>query len=120
MENKASKEAVSAALTAVKVQYDSAMAASSKAIDKADAATEKRFDSVNEFRKTLSDQATNFLGRLEYEANHNALTDRISALTSRFDTWEGKAKGMGEGWGILVAAGGLAVGILIAVASYIR
>lgn len=111
---------LSSEISAMKDSVASALVSSEKALIKAETATEKRFDSVNEFRQTLSDQATHLLSRAEYTANHKNLEDKISTLQSRMDTWEGKSKGIGEGWGVIVAAGGLATGILIAVASYIR
>ena len=49
-----------------------------------------------------------------------ATDEKIDDLRTRLTMGEGKSKGMGESWGVIVAAGGLATGILIAVASYIR
>lgn len=49
-----------------------------------------------------------------------ASDEKIDDLKTRVTMFEGKTKGIGESWGIIVAAGGLATGILIAVASYIR
>src|SRR6185369_3165104 len=69
-ESRASKEAVAAALEAVKEQSNAAMQAAAKAIDKAELATERRFEGVNEFRQTLSDQARTFMNREEYAIGH--------------------------------------------------
>jgi hypothetical protein len=98
-ESRASKEAVSAALAAVKEQSQAAMTAAEKAINKAENATEKRFDSVNEFRQTLSDQATNFLGRNEYAANHKSLEEKIAAIDKRITSDEASLKGRTAGVG---------------------
>ena len=49
-----------------------------------------------------------------------ATDEKIDDLKTRLTLGEGQKRGMGESWGIIVAAGGLATGILIAVASYIR
>ena len=49
-----------------------------------------------------------------------ATDEKIDDLKTRMTLGEGTKRGMGESWGIIVAAGGLATGILIAVASYIR
>ena len=57
-----------------------AMSAAEKAVDKAEKATEKRFDSVNEFRKTLSDQAALFLQRGEYMAASKALVEKVEKM----------------------------------------
>ena len=42
-----------------------ALAAAEKAVIKAETAAERRFASVNEFRQTLTDQATTFIPRNE-------------------------------------------------------
>lgn len=80
-----------------------ALTSAEKAVTKAEAATEKRFDSVNEFRKTLSDQASSFVTRVEYDT-----------LKERIDRSEGKSLGLSAGWGYLVGI----VGIVIAVAAF--
>lgn len=49
-----------------------------------------------------------------------ATDEKIDDLKTRLTLGEGTRKGIGEGWGIIVAAGGLATGILIAVAAYIK
>lgn len=54
-----------------------ALSSAEKAVTKAENAMEKRFDGVNEFRETLSDQAAAFLTRVEYNAAHQALIDKI-------------------------------------------
>jgi hypothetical protein len=66
--------------TAMDEKTSLALTSSKEAVAKAEAATEKRFDSVNEFRKTLSDQATNFLPRPEYVSNHQSLLDKIDGI----------------------------------------
>lgn len=57
-----------------------ALDASEKAVTKAEIATEKRFEGVNEFRATLSDQATNLMPRKEAEAKIDALNEKIEEL----------------------------------------
>ena len=49
-----------------------------------------------------------------------ATDEKIDDLKTRLTLGEGTKRGMGESWGVVVAAGGLATGILIAVASYLR
>jgi hypothetical protein len=61
---------------------DAALAAAEKAVTKAEVATEKRFDSVNEFRKTLSDQASSFMQRGEFVAQYKSLEEKV-AIYSR-------------------------------------
>jgi hypothetical protein len=92
----AAQEAVQAALTSAK-----------EAVTKAEIASEKRFEGVNEFRKTLSDQAGTFLSRTEYNSAQSALGQQIDAnaerlgalelrLTSRLDRGEGADTGVKE------------------------
>jgi hypothetical protein len=57
------------------------------AIDKALAAQEHRFEGVNEFRKTLSDQAATFVSRETLEARVTALAARLDALEQRSATF---------------------------------
>jgi hypothetical protein len=85
-----------------------ALAAAKEAVLKAEEASNKRFESVNEFRAQLGDQASTFLGRNEYLAAHQSLTDKVDTsiktlterigslelrLTSRLDTTAGHDSG---------------------------
>jgi hypothetical protein len=81
-----------------------ALASAEKAVAKAETANERRFEGVNEFRTALSDQTATFIPRAEYDAAHDALTDRVNAnadrvaalelrITSRLDLGEGTDKG---------------------------
>jgi hypothetical protein len=92
-----------------------ALATSKEAVVKAESATEKRFDSVNEFRQTLSDQATNFLSRNEYFASHKALEDKVSALADRLSTDESVAKGRVAGVG---SVGTLVLGAFVIISAF--
>lgn len=83
-----------------------------EAVLKAEVANDKRFESVNEFRAQLSDQTNSFLSRLEYNAQHKALEDRVTALTDRINVSEGKSNGINAGWGYLVGAVGLAAAVI--------
>lgn len=77
-----SDKAVNAALTSAK-----------EAVTKAEAAAEKRFEGVNEFRRTLSDQAALFLPRTEYHQAHVNLEDRVQDITDRLNRSEGTGFG---------------------------
>ena len=81
-----------------------ALASAEKAVTKAETSAERRFEAVNEFRKTLSDQASTFIPRGEYDAANAAVADRVNAnadrvaalelrLTSRLDRGEGSEAG---------------------------
>lgn len=73
-----------------------------QAILKAETATERRFEGVNEFRQTLSDQASRFITRGEFEAQ-NQLSQ---SNTDRLNRTEGRGAGLGQGWGYLIGATG--------------
>lgn len=97
---------------------EAALAAAEKAVAKAEVATEKRFDSVNEFRQTLSDQATQFVTRTEYGLSMGAMNERLSDVKTRLDKQEGKGVGLNAGWLYLTGAViivGTIIGAVIAV-----
>lgn len=60
-----------------------ALASAEKNADEVKAASDKRFDSVNEFRKALADQTAEFLTRVEYDAAHVALVERVGIIVDR-------------------------------------
>jgi hypothetical protein len=71
-----------------------ALDAAEKAVLKAEQASEKRFEGVNEFRQTLTDQATTFITRKEVEAllmGVNATLGRLDTGASRMDARAGTA-----------------------------
>jgi hypothetical protein len=95
-----------------------ALAAADKAISKSEQATEKRFESVNEFRKTLSDQAANFISRREFEVLREAQAQRTLEFSARLDKAEGRSSGLDAAWVYLVGAFGIIaalVGVAIAI-----
>jgi small-conductance mechanosensitive channel len=70
-----------------------ALLAAKEAVLKAEVATEKRFESVNEFRGQLADQTSNLMPRAEYNAKHQALEDKLVAITDRINKSEGATQG---------------------------
>lgn len=97
-----------------------ALASTEKAIDKAERAQQLRNEVSNEFRETLSDQATRLITRDEAEkqiaavraelkAELRGLKEASEAERSRSDKTEGK----GVGQTATVAAIVMAVGIVI-------
>lgn len=66
--------------TAMDEKTSLALAGSEKAVSKAETATEKRFDAVNEFRGTLSDQATNLLPRAEASAKFQSYDEKLEDM----------------------------------------
>lgn len=93
---------------------DAALLAVKEAVRKAEIANERRFESVNEFRQTLSDQATSFVSRAEFDAVRIAADARLREVTTRMDKAEGKSGGYSSIYGWAIAAVGLIVTIIIA------
>lgn len=54
------------------------------------------------------------------EVSSRLQESRMDRMDLKITTIESKAAGRGESWSFVVGAGGLATGILIAVASYMR
>lgn len=95
-------EALSAAFQAAKEAVASALASADRAVSKAEAAAEKRFEAVNEFRATLSDQATKFASRTEVDQATGNLLDKIDGPTGIARRLEE----MGRRLDVFVARGG--------------
>lgn len=87
--------ALAAALLTAKEAVAAALSAAKEAVDKAEVAANKRFESVNEFREQLSDQASTFLSRELYEAQHGDLIKQVQRLNARMDTEAGRMAGSG-------------------------
>lgn len=93
--------------TALSERMDAETRAAKEATEKVERATEKRFESVNEFRKTLADQASTF-----------ASAEKVNDLVSRFDRLEGRSSGLDAGWAKLISVAVLAsllVGMVAAI-----
>lgn len=60
-----------------------ALAAAKEAVIKAELSADKRFEGVNEFRATLSDQASTFMPRGEAHAMMQRLDDKIDSESTR-------------------------------------
>lgn len=82
-----------------------------KATLKSEESYNERFKSVNEFRGTLSDQSHTFITRTEAQQATKSNSDKIEALTSRFDKLEGRSAGLSAGW--IIA--GQAISIIAAI-----
>lgn len=86
-----------------------ALASADKAVLKAEAATERRFESVNEFRQTLSDQASTFVTRDQFDTLRESQAERVREIAARVDRTEGRTGGLNQGWGYLVGGIGMIV-----------
>jgi preprotein translocase subunit SecD len=88
---------------------NAALASAERALDKAATASEKRFDSVNEFRQTLTDQATNFMNKQTAEANFTSLQDRLNKVELLVNTIQSAGQGRADFIGWIVGIGGVLV-----------
>ncbi len=98
----AQSAAILAALVAAREATHAALTAAKEAVTKAETTTEKRLDGMNEFRRTLSDQARNFISKGEFDA-----------LKERIDRNEGRTSGVHDGWKWLLAVAALAIPVVL-------
>ncbi len=98
------------------LRYEQRFQSSERALVTALDSANKRLDAMNEVRGQLSDQARLFMPRLEFEAQHRAIVDQISLITSRLDKIEGTRGGTSQtiAWAIAAFAA-LAAGITVIV-----
>jgi hypothetical protein len=87
---------------AEKTAISAALQAQKESMEKTEAGFTKQIDSLH----TVIDTAG------------KSTDGKIDDLKTRLTTIEGKSKGLGEGWGVIVAAGGLATGILFAISGF--
>jgi hypothetical protein len=99
-----SEKAVNAALQAADKAVGAALQAAKEAVNKAEAANEKHFDSVNEFRKTLSDQASGFETKDAAGARFQTTDKEISEVKASIQRMEGAGSGQSSLWAALIAA----------------
>lgn len=107
----------------------SALRSAEKAVEKAEMASEKRFDGVNEFRAALADSTSKNLSRVEYNAAHTNLVDRVNEVSDRVKGIEATGRGRVEATKevrtqrvdtvSLVVAGFGVVGVLSAIATIV-
>ena len=102
------------------LRYQQRFQASEDALKEARGALEKRLEGMNEFRSQLSDQAATFVPRREAEQAAGANSEKIAALTTRFDQQQGARVGLSSGWGYLVGGIGIVVGCISAIALIIN
>jgi len=116
----AQQTATQTALTAAEKAVAAALAAADRAVSKAELAYEKRFESVNEFRATLTDQATKFASKAEVELANANLLDKIDGplgVARRFDAFMGRNLGMEESHKTNVSTNQWVVGALLGFAA---
>ncbi len=111
----AQQTAMQTAFEAADRAVQAALQAAEKAVGKAESASEKRFDSVNEFRATLSDQATNLMPRVEAESRIASLSEKFDDVKDIVAKSTGRGTGLNDAWGYVVGAAGVLLGIYLAV-----
>jgi len=92
----------------IKVAVNSAK----EAVDKAEKASEKRLDGLNELRGAMTDQSATYITRETVSAMTSALSARLDLIKERQDRMEGRGSGLQQGWGYIVGAVGLALGLV--------
>lgn len=122
--------------TALRESALAQIASQDKALIKLEAETKTRFEEVNNFRRTLSDQALLFMPRLESDAKTGAIDDKLAVLSrsldDKFDTLNrlvekmqnerqslaSERAGVKDGWGFAVGGLGfvmLCIGLFMAI-----
>ncbi len=115
----AAEQRSDARFDAMKATVEAAFLNAQTALEKAEAATENRFQGVNEFRATLSDQATHFVTRETLDALVGKLEQQISrqredldALGKRIDVRQGVIEGSKITIGNMIALVSVAAAII--------
>jgi hypothetical protein len=91
-------------IKALKEYCDNRFSSTEKAAALVSADLARRLDGMNEFRGTLSDQATRFLSIETYEAQHRALDEKVNGVSARLTIVEARALGASALFGYLIAA----------------
>ena len=112
----------------MRVMVETAFSTAQTAIDKAEAATDRRLEGMNEFRDSLSDQASRFVtkeqidllvGKIEAEIARNR--EDLDALAKRIDIRQGQLEGSKLTIGSLITIltiGIASIGLLVVLANY--
>ena len=103
---------IEAKLTIVSTRIDGM----ERAVEKASTAIDRRMELANEFRQTLKDQTTEFVGRAEYQSHHKSLESRLSALENKQSEQRGSGQALYVMYLLLLAVGA-GIGIWATVAA---
>jgi hypothetical protein len=122
----AQQKAVTDAMLSAEKAVQSALTAANTAVGKAEIANEKRLDSVNEFRQTLTDQASTLMPRGETQVALGSITEKIAELALRISRTDGSADGKRierveaqQSQSYLIGAVGVILGAVVGVAGLI-
>jgi hypothetical protein len=116
----AQDKAVAAALESAKEANAAALSSAERAVLKAESATEQRFANANEWRATVESLQRSYMPRTEAEQQFTRLNEKIDLNTKRVEAKDEQAKGLSQGWAILLAIVGLVVGITGMVTAFRR
>lgn len=108
----AQQQALQDALVGAKESVAAALAAAKEAVVKAETASDKRFEGVNEFRQTLSDQATTFMPRLEANARLDSMNEKIAAMERTQSVQAGRGAGGAAVWAALGTVAVLVIALI--------
>lgn len=86
-----------------------------KALDLQKETQQYKDEKANELREQISNERGAYLTRLEFNTSHQALIDKIDALTTRIAATEGRSGGLNQGWVWLLGAI-VAIGTIIGIA----
>jgi hypothetical protein len=93
---------------AAREALEAAMRSAKEAVAKAQDDLDQRLQNQNEWRGRMEDQVKRFVTREEYEAKHNALTDRVNIIGDRTGRIEATGLGRGQLWAWIVGGLGTA------------
>jgi len=106
------EKAVQAALAAAKEAVAAALAAAEKAVVKAELSSKDRLDAHNGLQQQLENLMATLMPRVEAEQRIATNADKIDVLAARLDKMDGRSHGLSAGWGVLVAAMTLIIGVV--------
>ena len=96
-------ESFRSALHAIERRAEATLRAAEESAHRTETAIDRRFESVNEFRRALSDQTSNFVTRNEYVVEHKNLMARIELLEKDARISTGERQGYTTVVGIIFA-----------------
>lgn len=108
----AQAEALTAAFNAAEKAVKAALEAAERAVEKAEIATEKRLEGMNEFRQTLTDQASTFMPRNEAHAEIRAMNEKIAAIERIQSIQAGRGAGGAAVWAAIAVGAGIVVALI--------
>jgi hypothetical protein len=85
------------------------------AVSKAEKAVERRLKALNELRGMVVDYQHTLMPRAEAEQRFTAIDTKLNEVRDAVENRVAHSRGLADGWGYLVGAAGLVVGVIVAV-----